>query len=57
MKPKLRAINKLYALLDEYAQDVEESPLTDNSKTDYVSFARMFVRWADNQFMPGEYVK
>jgi hypothetical protein len=55
--PRLRSINRLYELLDEYVEHVEASPLSDSSKKDYISFAEMFVRWADNDFTPGAAVK
>lgn len=57
VKPRLRSINRLYELLDEYAQQVNASALSESSKVDYVSFAEMFVRWTDNDFTPGAKVK
>ena len=57
VKPRLRSINRLYELLDEYIRAVNESPLSDSSKKDYISFAEMFVRWADNDFTPGGQLK
>ena len=50
---RLHAINRLYALLDEYEGAVNGSNLTASSKKDYVSFAEMFVRWVDDDFTPG----
>jgi hypothetical protein len=51
--PKLRSIARLWALLDEYKAEVENSPLSESSKTDYVAFAEQFVRWIDGDFIPG----
>ena len=57
MQPRMRAINRLYELLDEYAETVTKSPLTESSQRDYVGFAQMFVRWVDNDFDPGANVR
>lgn len=48
-----RMMRAIYDLLDEYKAAVEASPLAENSKVDYISFAEMFVRWLDDDFTPG----
>lgn len=53
----VRAINKLWQLFDEYKIEVEESLLSQSSKTDYIMFAEQFVRWIDGDFIPGGHLE
>ena len=46
-------INRLWELLDDYQREVEDSLLSQSSKTDYIMFAEQFVRWVDGDFIPG----
>lgn len=56
-RPRIRYINAIYALLDEYIAEVRDSPLTATSQTDYEYFATCFVRWLHNDYTPGMGVK
>lgn len=52
---------ELVALLDqaveEYWDELQESPLTNKSVEDYFWFAYCFVRWCRGEFSPGSHVR
>ena len=45
---------RIWRALDEYAEVLHVSSLTDNSVQDYFYFAECFVRWMDGDFTPGQ---
>lgn len=51
---KMRAVNKLDTLLQEYMQVVENSLMTESSQRTYIDQATMFVRWIKGEFEPGQ---
>ena len=54
---RIRSINVLYRLLDEWETEVQSSPLSGSSKKDYIGFAQLFVRWCDEEFTPGQTIR
>ena len=43
--------------LDEYANEIEDSPLKQNAKRTYILHSRNFVRWLLGDFEPGGTIK
>ena len=41
------------AALQRYCDEVDASPMTDNSKDTYKLYPDQFVRWLDDDFEPG----
>jgi hypothetical protein len=56
-KPKMRSINKLWQLFDDYVEAVENSSLALKSQEDYREFAEYFVRWIEGDYTPGQGIK
>lgn len=53
----MQGVDRIYALLDQYVEDVEASGLSSSSKRTYILFAEQFVRWVNRDFEPGARAK
>ena len=46
-------LNVVKDALSRYETEIEDAPLTRNTKDTYILHARYFVRWLDDDFKPG----
>ena len=54
MKTDQQTFTEIRRLLDEYAQACNDNLGTPISRDTYIRYARMFVRWVDDSFTPGD---
>ena len=48
-----QCLRQVQSALDEYSDEVEESDLARSTKDTYLQHSREFVRWLNNDFVPG----
>ena len=53
MKTDQQTMQEIRRLLDDYVQVCNKNLGTPISRDTYIRYARMFVRWIDDDFMPG----
>ncbi|HEU5351777.1 MAG TPA: hypothetical protein VFU55_09280 [Terracidiphilus sp.] len=51
--PSASTLREVHELLNHYASIVNNSDLSQTSKTMYIDFADCFVRWMNSGFQPG----
>ena len=56
MRPRVdaRLLPFIQRAFDQYETAVEDAPLTDLTKQTYMAHARLFVRWMEGSFDPGQ---
>jgi hypothetical protein len=53
-KVSLEALREVQQALERYEAEVEATNLTEDSKQTYLGHTRHFVRWLNDDFIPGE---
>ncbi len=54
MKTDEQTMREIRRLLDAYIEVCNDNLGTPDSRATYIRYARMFVRWTDDSFIPGE---
>ena len=54
MKTDEKTMREMRRLLEAYIEVCNDNLGTPKSRDTYIRYARMFVRWADDGFIPGE---
>ena len=54
MKLSAFAMKEVEAALEKYRREVEKAPLKSDTKRTYLRHAETFVRWLNDDFVPGE---